>query len=69
MGGLGAVDPGGAAAGQDAAQRVATDDLGDFLAAPERREVAQHSGRARAVVSGGTIVYSLGKAGRLGAPA
>src|SRR3954470_14577865 len=39
------------------------------LAAPERREVAQHPGGAWSVVAGGAAVHSLGEAGCLGAPA
>ena len=40
MGGLGAADRTGAAARQDATEGIAADNLGDLLAAPERREVA-----------------------------
>ena len=43
---MGAADRTGPAARQDTAERAAPDDLGDFLAAPERSEVAQHPSRA-----------------------
>src|SRR3954465_10096793 len=66
---MGAADRTGPAARQDTAERAAPDDLGDFLAAPERREVAQHPCRAWSVVAGGAAVHSLGEAGCLGAPA
>ena len=48
-------------------QGIAADHLGDFLAAPERREVAQYPDRVGSVVAGGAALYSLGEAGRLGA--
>src|SRR4051794_4356286 len=69
MGGLGAADRTGPAAWQDAAEGIAADNLGDLLAAPERREVAQHPGRIGSVVAGGATLHSLGEAGCLGAPA
>src|ERR1044071_1551929 len=69
MGGLGAADRGGPAAREDAAQGIAADDLGDLLAAPERREVALHPSRIGSVVAGGTIVHPLGEAGCLGTSA
>src|SRR4051795_908813 len=69
MGGLGAADRTGPAAWQDATEGIAADNLGDLLAAPERREVAQHSCGAWPVVAGGATLHSLGEAGRLGAPA
>src|SRR4051794_36064291 len=66
---MGAADRRGPAARQDAAKGVAADDFGDLLAAPERREVAQYPGRIGSVVAGCAALYSLGEAGRLGAPA
>src|SRR3954447_12747687 len=69
VGGLGAADRTGPAAWQDATEGIAADNLGDLLAAPERREVAQHPDRIRSVVAGGATLHSLGEAGCLGAPA
>src|SRR5215211_6472059 len=69
MGGLGAADRTGAAARQDATEGIAADNLGDLLAAPEWREVAQHPCGAWSVVAGGATLHSLGEAGCLGAPA
>src|SRR3954447_13609051 len=69
VGGLGAADRTGPATRQDATEGIAADNLGNLLAAPERREVAQHPGRIGSVVAGGATLYSLGEAGRLGAPA
>src|SRR4051794_13335534 len=66
---MGAADRRGPTARQDAAEGIAADHRGDFLEAPERREVAQHLGRIGSVVAGGAALYSLGEAGRLGAPA
>src|SRR4051794_14981039 len=66
---MGAADRGGPAAWQDATEGIAADDLGDLLAAPERREVAQHPSRIGSVVAGGAVVHPLGEAGCLGAPA
>ena len=63
MGGLGAADRTGPAARQDAAQRVAADDLGDLVAAPERREVAQHPDRIGSVVAGGATLLRWAKQG------
>src|SRR3954452_7072794 len=63
MGGLGAADRTGPAAWQDAAEGIAADNLGDLLAAPERREVAQHPGRIGSVVAGGEALHSLAKQG------
>src|SRR3954465_5858232 len=69
VGGLGAADRTGPAAWQDATEGIAADNLGDLLAAPERRAVAQHPGRIRSVGAGGAPLHSLGEAGRLGAAA
>ena len=69
MGGLGAANLGGAAAWKDTAEGIAAHHLSDLLAAPERREVAQHPRRIGSVVVGGAALYSLGEAGRLGTPA
>src|SRR3954453_1874122 len=66
---MGAADRTGPAARQDTAERAAPEDLGDFLAAPERREVAQHPCGAWCVVASCAAVHSLGEAGCLGAPA
>ena len=69
MGGMGAADRTGPAARQDATEGIAADDLGDFLAAPEWREVAQHPDRIGSVVAGGATLHSLGEAGGVGTPA
>src|SRR3954471_20790511 len=69
MGGLGAADRTGPAAWQDASEGIAADNLGDLLAAPERREVAQHPSRIGSVVAGGAALHPLGEARRLGTSA
>src|SRR3954471_18339455 len=69
MGGLGAADRTGPAAWQDASEGIAADNLGDLLAAPERREVAQHPSRIGSVVAGGAALHSLDEARRLGTSA
>src|SRR3954451_10120307 len=69
VGGLGAADRTGPAARQDATEGIAADNLGDLLAAPERREVAQHPDRIGSVVAGGATLHSLGEARRLGTSA
>src|SRR4051812_2934472 len=66
---MGAADRRGPAVRQDAAKGLAADHLGDLLAAPERREVAQYPGRTGSVVAGCAARHSLGQAGCLGAPA
>src|SRR3954464_9647016 len=69
LGGVGAADRGGEAARQDSAEGAATDHRGDRLAASERGQVAQHSGRTRPLVAGGPTLHPLGQEGRVGGPA
>src|SRR4051794_27547769 len=63
LGGLGAADRGGEAAWQDGAEGAAPDHLGDLLAASERGQVAQHSGRTRPLVAGAQLFIRWAKKG------
>src|SRR3954469_7813048 len=55
--------------GQDPAPGSPSHALGHRLAASERGQVAGHPGRPRALVAGGSDLYSLGPLGRVGAAA